>query len=569
MAILTEVHAAPRQDATRAMSGWGIRRPLRRVARIARLSASHAVLFAGSRSRRPQVVRRYLQTLDGAFLKLGQLLAMRYDLLPASYCDELNALLDRLPAVPYADIEAIIERDLGRPCADVFSRIDPVPVSTASVAQVHRATLADGQRVAVKVMRPGVRVDYRTDLTLIRGFVRAVAWIRPPATFDLEGFVDELTDLANEELDFHIEARHAGIIRESMLAGTARHYAPKVFPALSGSSVLTLEWLDGVSVNDLLRAVSSGDLDRLREFAAAGVVPADVGRTLCESIVAQCFGDRVFHADPHAANLIVMNDGRLGYVDFGMIGWIDESAWRRHLRLNLSMATGDVDGAYRALLETFEPLPAKDLRRFERAFKRLLQRWLFATRLPSASLTERSVALFFRDVFAMCRAEGLRIPSEDMRLNRTLLISDILVLKLSPELLRLPLLERFFTHELMRQVGAAFQWPHVLRASYDSLFTALDAPVVLRQIVNRTLGGQWLYSALGFAPGPTFFERAALTVLGYARLLIAVAVALVAAGGLRWWPLTALAIQPSWRWITVAGGVVLVLVIGRILRALR
>ena len=589
MGTLTEVHAAPRHDATRVLLGLGIGRPLRRAARVVRLSASHAFQFFiwGSRSRRPHIVRAYLQTLGGAFLKLGQVLAMRYDLLPARYCDELNVLLDRLPAVDFTEIEAIIEQDLGRPCTELFDHLDRVPVSTASVAQVHRGALPDGQQVAVKVMRPGVRVDYRTDLTLIRFLARALAWIRPPASVDLEGFVGELTDLANEELDFRVEARHAAILRESMIAGTARHYAPKVFPDLSGSRVLTLEWLEGVSVNDLLRAVSSGDVDRLRELAARGVVPEDVGRTLCESIVVQCFGDRVFHADPHAANLVVLEDGRLGYVDCGMIGWIDEGTWRRHLRLNLSIATGDLDGAYQALLDTFAPLPARDLRRFERAFKQLLQRWVFATRLPSASLRERSVALFFSDVFALCRAEGLRMPSEDMRLNRALLVADILVLKLCPELLRLPLLERFFKDELKRLIDMASQSPFTLRASYDSLFAALDTPAALREI-SHALRARALGPPREPVPGPTRLERAAHVALGYARLLVLIVVVLVAVSpvspvspvnpvnaldNVPWRSFLRLVFQPlaslSWRWTTVVAGLVLFVAVGRIMRALK
>ena len=572
MVTVTEVRATPRPDRTRVQSGFGIGRSLRRAARVARVSVSHAFRFLGSRSRRPEIVRLYLQTLEGAFLKLGQVLAMRYDLLPASYCDELNVLLDRLPPVDYSEIEAIIEQDLGRPCADLFDRIDQVPVSTASVAQVHRGTLPDRQEVAIKVMRPGVRVDYRTDLALIGFMTRAVAWIRTPRSIDLEGFVSELTDLANEELDFRVEARHAAILRESMMADTTPHYAPKVFPDLSGPSVLTLEWLDGVSVNDLLRAVNSGDVDRLSQFAARGAVPEEVGRTLCESIVVQCFSHRVFHADPHAANLIVLGDGRLGYVDFGMIGWIDERSWRRQLRLNLSIATGDLDGAYQALLETLEPLPSRDLRRFERAFKQLLQRWLFATRLPTASLPERSVALFFRDMFSLSRAEGLRMPSEDMRLNRALLVADILVLKLCPGMLRLPLLEAFFKDELKRLIDKASQPPFVLRGSYDSLFAALDTPGALREFSHAVRAG--LPAATREpAAAPTRLERAALSALEYVRVLVLIVVVLIASSGLHWWSVVGLAPPPlapaSWRWMAVGAGVVLFVIVGRIMRVLR
>ncbi|MGH9347926.1 MAG: ABC1 kinase family protein [Vicinamibacterales bacterium] len=547
-------------------------RALRRATRVMWVSLWYAGRFLSSRSRRPQVLRAYLQTLDGAFLKLGQVLAMRYDMLPASYCEELSGLLDRLPPVAYRDIEAIIERDLGRPCADLFASIDPVPVSTASVAQVHRGALHDGQPVAIKVMRPGVEAQYRTDLVLIRLMARLALWTRPPASVDLEGFVGELVDLANEELDFRVEARHAALLRESLVADTVPHYVPQVYPACSGPRVLTLEWLEGVSANELLRAVSRGDEDGLRACAAKGAVPGQVARTLCESIIAQCFRHRLFHADPHAANVIVLGDGRIGYVDFGMIGWIDERTWRRQLRLNLSIATGDLDGAYEALLETLQPPPSKDLRRFERAFKQLLQRWIFATRLPTSSLRERSAAFFSRELFSLVRAEGMRMPSADMRLNRALLVSDILVLTLCPEMLRLPLLERFFRDELARLVSEATRDGRLLRGGYDSLFAVLDGPVALRQFSQAVRTG--VAAPIREPPAsPSRLERAALTTLAYVRLLVAAAVVIVVVSGVQGSSVTPSAWDAggatSWRWIAVASGAVLLLAIGRIMRVLR
>ena len=403
-----------------------------------------------SSTARPRLLRWYLENGGAGFAKLGQVLAMRYDLLPAPYCEELLKLLDQLPAVPAALIAEAIERDLARPLSDYFAKFETEPLASASVAQVHGATLLNGERVVVKVLRPGIRQRFRIDLTYLRLMGRCLNVYQGLATFDVPRIFNEVTHLTREELDFRREARSIQQMHDRMSEDDIDHYAPRVYPSLCGRSVITMERIEGVSVSEMLAAIETGNAELLAHWAAAGITPKRSARILMRSILEQSLRHRVFHADPHAANLILMKGGTVAWVDFGMVGWLDERLWFQQFKIREAVAAGRIDAAYQHLLTALEPIQATDLSNFESEAKEYFRDWLVSSESTIATISEKSSGYFFVRLLDSVRRAGLSLPSGLIRLYRAIIIGDIVMLKLDPQIDWLPVLREFVKDEQWR-----------------------------------------------------------------------------------------------------------------------
>ena len=410
-----------------------------------------ARLFGGSRNA-ARVLRRFLQWCGGGFVKLGQLLSTRYDLISPIYCAELAGLLDAADAVDAAKITAVIEEDLGGELAVLFADFDRQPLASASIAQVHAATLHSGAEVVVKVRRPRAAVVFRVDFQLLRLASRvmdlALGFGRPR----FRGLVLEIEDSILEELDFKREARNCHRMRQLMQTDPVRHDAPKVYFSYSSPRVLTMERVRGVPVKDIITALDEGDDDQLAVWAEHGITPERIARRLLVSVLTQTMRHRFFHSDPHPANIIVRTDGTLSWVDFGMTGWMDDRTWIQQFRLRDAIARKDLHRAYEALLDTLEPIPPVDLRAFENAVEAAMQDWVIASESPGASLVEKSSGFFLMRTFDAIRRAGLHMPARLMRLYRTMMIADMVMLKLHPRINWVPILRRFVEVETRRQV---------------------------------------------------------------------------------------------------------------------
>ncbi len=314
----TTAPASPSVDAATAeglglptISRWRVLARAVAVVSILALFGLRRVLGAltGSMSG-PVALRSAFERLGPIYVKLGQLIASGEALFPEGYSEEFRKLLDRVPPFPFTEVERIVAEDLGRPVAELFASLDPVPMAAASIAQVHAGTLPGGREIVVKVQRPGIGALAAADLRILRVF----AWLatkvsRLARNSNLVAFVDDFEANLREELDFRHEAERMREFNDVMrVMGNKRAAAPRVDDTLTHARVLTMERFRGWRIDDVEAVRKSG-------FPAEERLIEGI-RAWFQTLILRGF----FHGDVHAGNFMLLSDGRIGYLDFGIVG---------------------------------------------------------------------------------------------------------------------------------------------------------------------------------------------------------------------------------------------------------
>jgi len=277
-------------------------------------------------------LRQIFEDLGGTFIKFGQIMASSPGMFGEEVAQEFRSCLDTGPAVPFLDVRLRVEEDLGMPLDEAFADFERQPFGRASIAVVHRATLHDGRRVAVKIIRPGIEQQVATDLDLMQPLFEVLA----RQTGDqMAGSVLQLLDSfriqVGEEMDLRNEARTMAYFRQLLAqVDLSRIVVPEPYPELSGANVLTMDLLDGVPIDDLA------------QVADLGTDPGPLVEEVVRSFFVQVVRWGTFHGDAHAGNMLLLRDGRIGIVDWGIVGRLDPATHRFVLRL-LAAALGEVD----------------------------------------------------------------------------------------------------------------------------------------------------------------------------------------------------------------------------------
>jgi len=321
----------------------------------------------GAADIKPEVVlRKLFEQLGATYIKLGQFIASSPTLFPPEYVEEFQKCLDKTEPVPFSDIKRTISEELKQPLESVFASIDPKPLASASVAQVHAAVLAgSNQQVVVKVLKPGVEDVLTTDLSFIYIAARVLEFISPDlARTSLSAIVGDVRTSMLDEVDFNKEASHVQEFALYLDRTGMRDVAtcPYVYRDLTSKRVLTMERLYGVPLTDLdsIRSLTRGNPE---ETLIAAL------NTWFGSVV----GADTFHADVHAGNLLVLNDGRVGFIDFGIVGRISPVTWKAVEALLVSTTTGDYDTMARALVTMGATDGDVDITRFSRDLEKIFK----------------------------------------------------------------------------------------------------------------------------------------------------------------------------------------------------
>ena len=400
--LLVPTHSLPGAREIVLGARPGLRRA-RRNAQVMSIAARHglsprmAARLQGGTGRHDRLAAALRETLEEAgvtYVKLGQMLSTRADLLPEPYVRELARLQDTATPVPWDQIEPLLTAQLGRSVAQAFAHVDPTPLATASVGQVHRATLPGGRAVVVKVRRPGIDAQVALDLQILRRTADTLeATTGWAARVGVRALVDGFARSMREELDYRVEAGNMRAMRPAMDRRGLR--VPEVIPELSTQTVLVMEYVDGTPLS--------------RATALLAEMPAEIRRAaaqrLLDAVVGHIVDEGVFHADLHPGNVLLWPDGTVGLLDFGSVGRLD-ALTRRHLgRLLLAVDIDDPVLATDALLE----LLGSDLRSDERTLQREVG--LLITRVRSSGPAGGSGGLrIFGEVFSLVLDHGLSVP---------------------------------------------------------------------------------------------------------------------------------------------------------------
>jgi predicted unusual protein kinase regulating ubiquinone biosynthesis (AarF/ABC1/UbiB family) len=300
--------------------------------------------------RRARKLRETLLELGPAFIKFGQMLSTRPDVLPPAYVEELSALQDRVPAAPWSEAREVLEGEIG-PVNEVFAEFEREPISGASIGQVYVGRLAPDSvgtesptDVAVKVLRPGVRPRVEADLRVIRTLLPFVTRLAPPGQrFTLENLADEYAATIRQEMDYAHEARRQELVRTNF-ADTPEVRIPPVVAELTTDRVIVSEYIEGTKISNV---------STLRSM---GIDTTDLADRLLRAYIRMIIEDGVFHADPHPGNLAVQSDGTIVFYDFGLTGTLSERRRNELFEFYVAVASEDIEG----VLDAFEGMGALD-----------------------------------------------------------------------------------------------------------------------------------------------------------------------------------------------------------------
>ena len=335
----------------------------------------------------PVRLRLALEALGGAWIKLGQMLALRYDLLPVAYCDELFKLLNEVAPFSYDDVRGIIRDELGAEPERVFQSFSPTSFAAASIGQVHRAVLHNGDVVAVKVQRPRIRETLQADIDLMYATARLLDWTNIFGATRSRQVIDEFARWTADELDYLVEARHAVLLWEHSRGDRVERIA-RVYRDYTTARVLTTELIDGIPLIDIMIARREGDWVYLDALAAAGHDLDRIVEHLDWNMLNQVYVFGYFHADLHPANLFVLPGDAIGYVDFGIVGQLPDRVRESLARYSWWLFRGEVETAVRELMRWLAPGPSTDITTARWQLIRVHQAFLYGTVAESSRVTE-------------------------------------------------------------------------------------------------------------------------------------------------------------------------------------
>lgn len=370
----------------------------------------------------PAEVRELFESLGATYIKLGQFIASSPSIFPAAYVNEFQRCLDQTPSLPFSKIRQIIEQDLGQPLAAVFSSIEPSALASASIAQVHAARLVTGEDVVVKVQKPGVQAVLTTDMNAVYLFTRIFELILPNTDKDaVAGLVTEMYQSMIDECDFHKEADNLDAFRQFLSQhNNTSVVAPKPYRQASGARVLTMERLYGTALTDQAQAPSAPD-------------PAEALFNALNTWFASLTQCSFFHADLHSGNLLLLEDGRVGFIDFGMVGRIKPESWQAMFSLFMGVSEQDYRMIAEAMLAVGITRETIDVDALSADIRRLFEG--MNTLDPATVLGSGAgdgINQLLSDLGAIARNYGIRFPRAFTMLLKQFLYFDRYMELLAP-----------------------------------------------------------------------------------------------------------------------------------------
>ncbi len=368
----------------------------------------------------PEELRTTLEDLGPTYVKIGQIMSSRVDLLPQSYCDELQKLRSNVKPLDAEVARAVIEQETGKKIDEIFSEFRDKPLGSASIGQAHYAVMKDGTRVVTKVQRPLIADMMRKDFVLLKKMAGLVNMAGEESegsdTVDLVSVIEELEKVTDEELDFRIEAENTKFFKENCIEDEEKISCPDVIDELTTERIFTMTFVDGYSIS------------KKEKLQADGVDPVELGHVLIDNYVHQILDVGVFHADPHQGNIMV-SSGKPYWIDFGMVGRITDADITLLQNLILSLLSGDLDGMVNAIMSMGAASPQTDRNKLLEDLDIFLDRYINVT-----SVDELDMSVLLDEVMNLASTHHISLPGKYTMLVRSIGTIEGVIEELCPEL---------------------------------------------------------------------------------------------------------------------------------------
>ncbi len=443
---------------------------------LGRLVPFHWGILGHARREEPysgaEHLRMAFEELGATFIKLGQILSTRPDILPEEYVNELTKLQDKIPPCPFERIKEQLESELGKKLGDIFEYFEKTPIASASIGQVHRAKLRNGRFVAVKIQKPGVEKQIKEDLEIIEEIVNQVSGhIEIARKIDIQSFYDEFAYIIRGELDYIREGRNAETFKENF-----RHdrdvFIPEILWEYTTKKVLTMEYVEGIKIDDV------------ELLKRAGYLPKGIAIKGVDIFMRMIFRDGFFHGDPHPGNFFVRKDGSIALLDFGMVGVIDRMTRINLLQLISGVSRRDSSLIMDALLD----LGVVGFSEREYLLKKELEIvFSYYTSLP---IKDIKISEVINDIFRLSYRYSIRLPSDLFLLLKTIAMAEGLGSKLDPEFRIIDVINPYIRKYKRFVISPSFLKEEVERNMFLILKSAFESIEKTRRLLKKIDSGK-------------------------------------------------------------------------------
>ena len=423
----------------------------------------------------PFELRTTLEDLGPTYVKMGQIMSSRSDLLPASYCHELENLRQNVKPLDPAVARAVIEQETGKKIEDIYAEFRDEPLGSASIGQAHYGVLKDGTRVVTKVQRPLVADMMKKDFVLLKKLSELVNIVEEDSdgqVIDFKSVIDVLEKVTNDELDFRIEAENTRFFKENCIEDGEAVSCPTVIDELTTSRIFTMTFVDGCSVADKERLEAEGcDLD-------------SIGRAIVENYVHQVFDVGVFHADPHQGNIMVSH-GRPYWIDFGMIGRISENDVALIEELVKAMIARDEEALVDAVMSMGAASSATDRAKLTQDAAVYIKKYMNAKSVSDINMTD-----VFDEIMGVASKNHVSMPSRFTMLARSVTTMEGVIEQLCPELNIFDLLYKKMKEHMRKNFSLEREIAEMGRSVIDASRKTAKIPVLASKALDNMVKGK-------------------------------------------------------------------------------
>jgi ubiquinone biosynthesis protein len=412
-------------------------------------------------------IRKTCEELGPTFIKFGQILSTRTDIITENVARELSALQDAVPPFPFEQAKSLIESEFNAKIEDIFEDFSKTPIASASMAQVYTARLHSGMKVAVKVQRPDIRSIVDIDVHILKSIARFIdRYTKYGEMYDFSGMVDEFAKVLEDELDFTLEAENTDRFRKNR-AGDFGVTAPEVKWVYTTSKVLTMEHIDGIKITDLAA------------LEQRHINPDTMARKFVGSLIEQMLSDGFFHADPHPGNLMIRDSGQIVFIDLGMMGELSERYKRLLTDLLIGLSLKNTRKVAQALVELGITRESVETKAFENSIEELLGEFLYVP------LSEVSLMRVFMGLFELAARHRIKIPRAFSLIAKCLGTAQNIVEQLSPQLNMLEIAQQTAKRILMHSMGGENAKNALLSGAMDAVDIAKSLPSLIVRLLKK------------------------------------------------------------------------------------